>query len=56
MFITDAQIHVWETDRPECPWMKNLQRPPHRPNGFSAQEIVAEMDAIGVNRPSHLGL
>ncbi len=50
MLITDAQIHLWETDRPDRPWMKGLQRPPHRPNGFSAQEILAEMDEVGVNR------
>src|SRR6266403_3199323 len=50
MFITDAQIHLWEVNRPDRPWMKGLQRPPHRPNGFSAEEILAEMDAVGVNR------
>jgi hypothetical protein len=50
MLIIDAQIHLWETDRPDRPWMKGLQRPPHRPNGFSAQEILAEMDEVGVNR------
>jgi predicted TIM-barrel fold metal-dependent hydrolase len=50
MFITDAQIHLWETDRPDRPWMKGLQRPPHRPNGFSAEQILAEMDSVGVNR------
>jgi len=42
MLITDAQIHLWEVDRLDRPWMKGLQRPPHRPNGFSAEEIIAE--------------
>jgi predicted TIM-barrel fold metal-dependent hydrolase len=50
MLITDAQIHLWEVDRPDRPWIKGLQRPPHRPNGFGAEEILAEMDAIGVDR------
>jgi predicted TIM-barrel fold metal-dependent hydrolase len=50
MLITDVQIYIWEIDRPDRPWMKGLQRPPHRPDGFSAEEILAEMDAVGVNR------
>jgi predicted TIM-barrel fold metal-dependent hydrolase len=50
MLITDAQIHLWEPDRPERPWLKQLQRPPHRPNGFSAEEILTEMDSVGVDR------
>jgi len=50
MLITDAQIHLWEIDRPDRPWIKGLQRPPHRPNGFSTEQILAEMDAVGVNR------
>jgi hypothetical protein len=45
MPITDAQIHLWEVDRPDRPWMKGLQRLPHRPNGFSAEEIIAENDS-----------
>jgi len=40
MFITDAQIHLWEVNRPDRPWMKGLQRPPHRPNGFSARKSL----------------
>jgi hypothetical protein len=41
MFITDAQIHLWEINRPDRPLMEGLQCPPHRPNGFSAEEIIA---------------
>jgi predicted TIM-barrel fold metal-dependent hydrolase len=50
MLITDAQIHLWEIDRPDRPWIKGLQRPPHRSSGFSAEEILAEMDAVGIHR------
>jgi predicted TIM-barrel fold metal-dependent hydrolase len=50
MFITDVQIHLWEANRPDRLWMKGLQRPPHRPDGFSAEEVLAEMDEVGVNR------
>jgi predicted TIM-barrel fold metal-dependent hydrolase len=50
MLITDAQVHLWEPDRPERPWPAKPQRPPHRPNGFSAEEMLTEMDALGVDR------
>jgi predicted TIM-barrel fold metal-dependent hydrolase len=50
MLITDAQVHLWEPDRPGRPWPGVPQRPPHRPNGFSAEEMLAEMDAAGVDR------
>ena len=49
MLVTDAQVHLWEAERPEAPWRK-LERPPHRPNGFSAEEMLIEMDAAGVDR------
>ncbi len=50
MLITDAQVHLWEPERPERPWPRPQQRPPHRPNGFSGEEMLAEMDAAGVDR------
>ena len=50
MLITDAQVHLWEPNRPDRPWPGVPQRPPHRPNGFSAGEMLAEMDAAGVAR------
>jgi predicted TIM-barrel fold metal-dependent hydrolase len=50
MLITDAQVHLWEPNRPDRPWPGVPQRPPHRPNGFSAGEMLAEMDAAGVGR------
>jgi len=27
MLIKEVQIHIWEIDWPERPWMKGLQRP-----------------------------
>ena len=33
-----------------APGQKDQQRPPHRPNGFSAEEMLVEMDAAGVDR------
>ena len=50
MLVTDAQIHVWETSRSDRPWPAEVRNAPHRPNGFSAEEALAEMDAAGVDR------
>jgi predicted TIM-barrel fold metal-dependent hydrolase len=50
MSVTDVQVHLWESEHPDRPWPKPQQRPPHRPNGFSAEEMLKEMDAVGVDR------
>jgi predicted TIM-barrel fold metal-dependent hydrolase len=50
MRVTDVQVHLWEPEQPDRPWPKPQQRPPHRPNGFSAEEMLKEMDAAGVDR------
>jgi len=50
MLITDVQVHLWEADRPDRPWPRGQHRPPHRPNGFSAEEMLVEMDTAGVDR------
>ena len=60
MLITDAQVHIWEPDRPDRPWPKEVLTTPHRPNGFSAEEMLAGMDETGVDRavivpPSWIG-
>ncbi len=50
MLITDAQVHLWQAEGPNRPWPKPQARPPHRPSGFSAEEMLVEMDAAGVDR------
>ena len=60
MLITDAQIHLWEPERADRPWPKDGRSTPHRPNGFTAEQMLAEMDAVGVDRavivpPSWIG-
>lgn len=60
MLVTDAQIHVWEQERPDRPWPKDGRATPHRPDGFTAEQMLAEMDPIGVDRavivpPSWIG-
>jgi predicted TIM-barrel fold metal-dependent hydrolase len=60
MAVTDAQIHLWEIEQPERPWPKDGRATPHRPDGFTAEQMLAEMDAVGVDRavivpPSWIG-
>jgi predicted TIM-barrel fold metal-dependent hydrolase len=50
MSVTDVQVHLWESERPDRPWPKPQQRPPHRPNGFGAEEMLEEMEVAGVDR------
>lgn len=48
--ITDSQVHIWEVDRPDRPWPQPPRNQPQLPNGYSAAEMIKEMDAIGVDR------
>jgi len=50
MTVTDAQIHVWEVDRPDRPWPQPPRNEPQREGGFTAAEALVEMDAAGVDR------
>jgi predicted TIM-barrel fold metal-dependent hydrolase len=49
MLVTDAQVHIWDVDRPDRPWPKD-RFAPQLDNGWSAQQAVASMDAVGVDR------
>ena len=48
--ITDSQVHIWTVDpsapKPADPEDHQLKHP----NGFPAEELIAEMDATGVDR------
>ncbi|HSQ03010.1 MAG TPA: amidohydrolase family protein [Burkholderiales bacterium] len=48
MQITDAQVHIWAASTPERPWPARHQ--PHRPEPISADALLREMDAAGVQR------
>lgn len=50
MLITDSQVHIWEVDRPDRPWPQPPRNEPQLPDGFSAEEMLAEMDRAGVDR------
>jgi len=52
--IVDAQIHLWEADRPDRPWPTagegGRTATPQREQPMSAKEAIAEMDHAGVAR------
>jgi L-fuconolactonase len=43
--IIDAQVHAYERDRPERPWIGTLHGPPE----VTGDDLVAAMDAVGVD-------
>jgi L-fuconolactonase len=46
--LTDAQLHVWEADRPDRPW--DRQHRPQLPEPFTIERAVALLDENGVDR------
>jgi L-fuconolactonase len=45
MAIIDSQVHVYEADRPERPWVAKITGPAH----LTGDEQVAAMDALGID-------
>ena len=43
--IIDSQVHAYERDRPERPWIGSLEGPAE----VTGDNIVAAMDAVGVD-------
>jgi L-fuconolactonase len=53
MLIVDSQVHVWAADRPDRPWpppAHGLKPAPHRALPISAESLLSDMRAAGVNR------
>ena len=50
MKIVDAQVHIWGADTPERPWPKRAAGRLQRDVPFGHAELLAEMDANGVDR------
>jgi L-fuconolactonase len=50
MTITDAQVHILGVDTPDRPWPKVSHSYAHREIPLSTVELVAQMDAAGVDR------
>lgn len=48
--ITDAQVHLFEADTPSRPWPRDADRMGAPRASFGAGEMLAEMNAIGVDR------
>ena len=50
MKITDSQVHIWQPEQPDRPWPKTGWVPDWAFTPFSAEDLIAEMDAAGVTR------
>jgi predicted TIM-barrel fold metal-dependent hydrolase len=50
MTIADAQVHIWGADTPDRPWPKIGHSYAHRDTPLGTAELVAEMDAAGVDK------
>lgn len=48
MPIVDSQVHIWAADSPERPWPARHE--PHRPEPITAEDLLREMAAAGVDR------
>src|SRR5579864_6383849 len=51
--ITDAQVHIFAPNTPETPWPSEPGRtspPAKHARGFSPEEMLGAMEAIGVGR------
>ena len=47
MLIVDSQVHIWAASTPERPWP--ARHAPHRDEPFSADDLLNEMNAAGVD-------
>lgn len=47
--ITDAQVHIWEPETPDRPWL-DIGRSFAHGDQFTADQLLTEMDAVGVDR------
>jgi len=52
MIIVDSQVHIWAHDSPTRAWPASGTRgrtsTPHRPTGFTQQDLLKEVDGAGV--------
>ncbi len=48
--IADAQVHIWGADSPERPWVPGQAARAHRPLALTADALLDEMAAAGVDR------
>src|ERR1039458_455786 len=48
--ITDSQVHIWGANTADRPWPKGGEARAQRPVPLETSELLAEMDAAGVDR------
>lgn len=52
MLIVDSQVHIWIPSTTQRPWLPASPEipAPHRPEPFTREHLLKEMDGAGVNR------
>lgn len=50
MLIVDSQVHVWAAEPADHPWPRPLAAPVQGPGPFLPDDLLAAMDAAGVDR------
>jgi L-fuconolactonase len=50
MLITDSQVHIWGADTADRPWPPGRANQAQRPQPFTKDDLLREMDAAGVHR------
>jgi L-fuconolactonase len=48
VLVVDSQVHIWAASSPERPWP--ARHKPHRPEPITADDLLREMAAAGVDR------
>jgi len=48
MTVTDAQLHIWEPDRPDRPWDRG--HAPQLPEPFTLERVIDVLDTNGIDR------
>src|SRR4051812_25098452 len=50
MTVIDAQIHLWEADRPDRPWPTGDRPNIKRDSSYTVEQMLPEMEKAGVDR------
>ena len=50
MLIVDAQVHIWDADRPDRPWPAGRAAQAQKPYPVTKEMVLAAMDEAGVDR------
>ncbi len=50
MLIVDAQVHIWDADRPDRPWPAGRAAQAQKPYPVTKEMVLAAMDEAGISR------